>query len=237
MQLRSLAAALGASVLVFSANTAFAVDEPVAPPAEAAVSVGLDLVPVLGTGITLSIGTDATGHLTTVKLTSYGTDDAPVGAAATEVSPHEVEFVVGDGSTKVEVKTKGTSVKTEVETSALDNLVGRHTWSGALFGGEPTIITFTIGGAGGVPSISDVVVSGPGAPSSIPPATITTDDDESEAKLRIEFRDDSGHEARVTIKVEVEDEAWFVHLDPRRSGFGQSAQHLSVDDEQVVEKR
>jgi hypothetical protein len=202
MKLRSLAAALGVSVLVFSANTAFAIDEPADPPAEA-VSAGPDLVTVFGTGITLSIGTDAAGHLTTVELTS---DAGPVDAVATEVSPHEVKFVIGDGSTQIEVEAKGTSVKTEVEASALADLIGSHTWSGELFGvgGAETTIVFEIGESGGVPTITIVSVSGPGLPSAIPPVTVSSDDDESEAKLRIELSDESGHQAGVTIKVEVE---------------------------------
>ncbi len=56
------------------------------------------------------------------------------GAVATEVSPHEVKFVIGDGATHIEVKARGQAVKTEVEASALADLVGVHTWSGELFG-------------------------------------------------------------------------------------------------------
>ena len=76
MKLRSLAAALGAGVLVFSANTAFAIDVPADAPAQVPVSEGPTMVTVFGTGITLSVGTDATGHLTSVELTGSATTDA-----------------------------------------------------------------------------------------------------------------------------------------------------------------
>jgi hypothetical protein len=204
MKLRSLVVGLAAGVLVFSANTAFAADPPAPVPATP-VAAGPTLVTVLGTWITLSVGTDAAGHLTSVDLTSGGV--AVAGAVATEVSPHAVEFVIGDGATHVEVKAKGKSVKTEVAASALADLVGTHTWSGELFGvgNGPTTVAFTIVDNGGVPSITGVTVGGLNSGSQIVTPSTDSGDDGSEAKVRIELTDGQGHDARITIKVEVED--------------------------------
>jgi len=203
MKLRSLAVGLSAGVLLFSANTAFAAD-PVPVPATP-VEAGPTLVTVFGTGITLSVTTDATGHLTAVDLTTGLGGPAVEGAVATEVSPHQVKFVLADGSTQIEVKAKGKSVKTEVEANTLAALTGAHQWSGELFGvgNGTTTVDFVIGGTDTAPTITGVVVSGLGT-AVIMPST-ESGDDGSEAKVRIELTDTAGHEARITIKVEVED--------------------------------
>ncbi len=199
MKLRSLVAGLGAGILLFSANTALAETPAPAPVPAMPVEAGPTLVTVFGTGISLSITTDATGHLTAVDLTGGVQVD---GAVATEVSPHEVKFVIGAGSTQIEVKAKGKSVKTEVEASALADLMGMHSWKGELFGvgnGETTV-AFTVGGTDSAPTITDVVVGGPFA------GTPVVTQSGSEAKARIELTDGMGHDARITIKVEVEDD-------------------------------
>lgn len=60
MKLRSLVAGLGAGILLFSANTAFAETPAPAPVPVMPVEAGPTLVTVFGTGISLSITTDAT---------------------------------------------------------------------------------------------------------------------------------------------------------------------------------
>ena len=203
MRNRTIAAGIVASVLLAAPQAALAQDATddliVADPV-----VDTTMVSVFGTDISLAVAVDADGNLTSVELTD-GAGGAPEGAVATEVSPHEVKFVIDDAGTTIEVEVEDRKIETEVEARALTDLTGNHSWTGELFGAGngATDIAFTVTDNGGIPAIELTSVAGLGAGSEVVDAYTESEGDKHEAKVKINLTDAEGNRARITIEVEV----------------------------------
>ena len=160
MRNRTIAAGIVASVLLAAPQAALAQDATddliVADPV-----VDTTMVSVFGTDISLAVAVDADGNLTSVELTD-GAGGAPEGAVATEVSPHEVKFVIDDAGTTIEVEVEDRKIETEVEARALTDLTGNHSWTGELFGAGngATDIAFTVTDSTGTILAEDAILTG-----------------------------------------------------------------------------
>ena len=149
-----------------------------------------------------------TGDIKTVSV------DPSTGLTATADSPTKVTFENTDGTTKVSVKAKKSSLSLGVKTAALKDLIGSNTWTGDLFGtGIKTIVKYKVGDDGsGAPTFA---FDGAAAP--LPPdATVTDlgswnaskgdDDDSMSAGGRLAF-DLNGFRKTLTISVKVSNES------------------------------
>jgi hypothetical protein len=199
MRARLLTACLAAIVLLATPSVAMAQPTPT-PVVEPTVTVSL-----FGVDIVLGITLDDTGHLHQVDLVSPTDPDNEA-----TVSSHKVRFVLASDGTRVDVKAGHGKLSTKVKATALTDLAGTHKWEGLLFGATgPTVsVVFRVAGEGGVPEILDVAVLPLGLVVNESSST-EADDDETETKYKIDFEwTDSGetHEARIYIKVEVENE-------------------------------
>ena len=163
---------------------------------------------VAGVPMTVNVALDTTtGDIKTVSV------DPSAGLTATADSPTKVTFENADGTTKVSVKAKKSSLSLGVKTAALKDLIGSNTWTGDLFGtGTKTVVKYKIGDDGtGAPTFA---FDGTAAP--LPAgATVTDlgtwngskgdDDDSMSAGGRLAF-DLNGFRKTLTVSVHVSNE-------------------------------
>ena len=183
---------------------------------------------VAGVPMTVNVALDiTTGDIKTVSV------DPSAGLTATADSPTKVTFENTDGTTKVSVKAKKSSLSLGVKTGKLADLVGTHTWKADLFGAAApavpaagaaapatpakgpsaaaTVVTYKIGDDGtGAPTFEFV-----GDPTPLNGATLTKlgtwngskgdDDDSTSAGGRLAF-DLNGFRKTLTVSVHVSNE-------------------------------
>lgn len=169
------------------------------PPVTQVTSV----LPVLGSGLTVSLTRDATGTITEVALD-------PSGATIVKEGDHKVVFLLADGDTQVVVKSyskdKGDDgeateggVKTTVTADATADVTGPGSWSADVFGTGVVTIPYTVAFDGNNPSITigDIVLPA-GVTAEIGEPKIKTSEEKS--KFRIKVTLISGeNEARVSF--------------------------------------
>jgi hypothetical protein len=191
-------AAVGIGIPVFAATNA-----PIAQTGGATVEI-----PLLGTGLTVTVALDTTtGDITSVNL------DNPTGFVATKDSPQRVRFEKGtDGTTSVSVSAKRAKMKIGVKTTSLDDLLangGKGSWKADVFGTKQvSVVPYTIGkDANGGPTLTLGDIT-PIAGITATPKTTTGDGkfgdegDHQEARAWVVFEHD-GFRKVLTISVSV----------------------------------
>ncbi|MDP9495649.1 MAG: hypothetical protein M3P87_10460 [Actinomycetota bacterium] len=166
-------------------TTTTAAPEVVVPPVTAVTSV----LPVLGSGLTVSLTRDATGTITEVALD-------PSGATIVKEGDHKVVFLLADGDTQVVVKSyskdKGEEdataggVKTTVTADATADVTGPGSWSADVFGTGVVTIPYTVAFDGNVPSITigDIVLPA-GVTAQIGEPKVKTSDEKNKFRISV----------------------------------------------------
>ncbi|HEY6628778.1 MAG TPA: hypothetical protein VI193_07340 [Acidimicrobiia bacterium] len=154
------------------------------PPVTQVTSV----LPVLGSGLTVSLTRDAAGVITEVALD-------PSGATIVKEGDHKVVFLLADGDTQVVVKSyskgKGDDataggVKTTVTADATADVTGPGSWSADVFGTGVVTIPYTVAFDGNVPSITIGDITLPdGVTAEISEPKIKTSDEKSKFRIKV----------------------------------------------------
>ena len=149
---RLVAPALIAIALAFPVGIAANTTEQIA-------ETGGMTLPILGASLTVEIKLDAVGHISEVNFTPAGT------LTETRSSDHKVTFANADGTTRVDVKANGHKLSVKAKTGSLDDLVGDHVWSAAVFGpGTESTVPYSITNNAGKPGL---VIGVPGVPAGV----------------------------------------------------------------------
>jgi hypothetical protein len=167
-------------------STATEVPETEVPPVTNVTSV----LPVLGSGLTVSLTRDDAGTITEVALD-------PSGATIVKEGDHKVVFLLADGDTQVVVKSfsrgKGDDgdataggVKTTVTADATADVTGPGSWSADVFGTGLVTIPYTVAFDGNTPSITigDIVLP-EGVTAEISDPKIKASDEKSKFKIKV----------------------------------------------------
>ena len=167
-------------------STTTSVPETEVPPVTNVTSV----LPVLGSGLTVSLTRDDTGTITEVALD-------PSGATIVKEGDHKVVFLLADGDTQVVVKSFSKSkgddgeataggVKTTVTADATADVTGPGSWSADVFGTGLVTIPYTVAFDGNTPSITigDIVLP-EGVTAEISDPKIKTSDEKSKFKIKV----------------------------------------------------
>jgi hypothetical protein len=202
------------------------------------------VLPVLGSGLTVSLTRDETGVITEVALD-------PSGATIVKEGDHKVVFLLADGDTQVVVKSSSKGhgdeasaggVKTTVTADATADVTGPGSWSADVFGTGVVTIPYEVSFDGNVPSIAigDIVLPD-GVTADIGEPKIKTSDEKSkfrikvtlisgENKARVSFlasthlNDDGELEVKLAVTLDAKN-----HV---RCGWG-DGDHRDHDDDQV----
>ncbi|MEX1124152.1 MAG: hypothetical protein WD895_06585 [Acidimicrobiia bacterium] len=156
------------------------------PPVTQVTSV----LPVLGSGLTVSLTRDETGVITEVALD-------PSGATIVKEGDHKVVFLLADGDTQVVVKSyskgKGDDgeataggVKTTVTADATADVTGPGSWSADVFGTGVVTIPYVVAFDGNTPSITigDIVLPD-GVTAEIGEPKIKASDEKSKFRIKV----------------------------------------------------
>jgi len=167
-------------------TTTTTVPEVEMPPVTQVTSV----LPVLGSGLTVSLTRDATGTITEVALD-------PSGATIVKEGDHKVVFLLADGDTQVVVKSysKGEGddgeataggVKTTVTADATADVTGPGSWSADVFGTGVVTIPYTVAFDGNTPSITiGEIVLPEGVTAEISEPKVKTSDEKSKFRIKV----------------------------------------------------
>jgi hypothetical protein len=211
------------------------------PPVTQVTSV----LPVLGSGLTVSLTRDASGVITEVALD-------PSGATVVKEGDHKVVFLLADGDTQVVVKSfskgKGDDaaaggVKTTVTADATADVTGDGSWSADVFGTGVVTIPYTVAFDGNVPSVTigDIVLPD-GVTAEVGDPKVKTSDEKSKFRIKVTLMSGE-NEAKVSflVSTRLDEEGQLrvklaVTLNSRdhvRCGWGHDRDHHGDDDGQV----
>ncbi|HVR77208.1 MAG TPA: hypothetical protein VMS99_02330 [Acidimicrobiia bacterium] len=168
------------------------------------VSEVLTTLPVLGTGLSLTITRDETGAIASVGL------DPADAATVIKEKDHKVVFLLSDEDTVVVVKARGGSVRTKVKADATADVTGPGSWSADVFGNGIVTIPYTVTFDGITPTITiGEVIAPDGVIAEVDEAKTRTSDDGDKSFYKVKVKLTSDDErAKVTFvaKVSVNDE-------------------------------
>lgn len=164
----------------------------------------LSTLPVLGSGLSVTITRDDTGAISSVGL------DPADGATIIKENDHKVVFLLSDGNTEVVVKARGHSVQTKVKADATADVTGPGEWSADVFGTGAVTIPYTVSFVGNVPTITigDVVApDGVIAEVGEPKTRASEDGDKAWYKVKVRLTtDDDRAKVSFVAKTYVNDE-------------------------------
>ncbi|MGH8872473.1 MAG: hypothetical protein ACRDWS_10900 [Acidimicrobiia bacterium] len=172
------------------------VGEPETTVPEHEITEVLSSLPVLGTGLSVTITTRGEdGEISAVAL------DPADGSTIIKENDHKVVFLLSDGNTEIVVKSRGDKIKTTVKADATADITGPGSWSADIFGNGLVTIPYTVSFDGNAPiiTVGEVVVpDGVVAEVGEPKARVSDDDDKSSYKVKVRLT--SGEEkAKVTL--------------------------------------
>jgi hypothetical protein len=153
-------------------------------PEVAETPVVLSTLPVLGSGLNLTINRDENGAIASVAL------DPSDGTTVLKEGEHKVVILLADGDTEVTVKSKEGVVQTKVKADAPADVAGDGVWSGDVFGTGEVSVPYSVSFEGNVPTITVGTVSAP--------ADVVSEIGEGKAKAS-----DDGDRAYYSVKVEL----------------------------------
>jgi hypothetical protein len=112
-------------------------------------------LPVLGSGLDVTIARDDKGHIESVSL------DPSDGVTQVKDGDHRVVFLLGDGDTKVIVKSGHGGVQTKVKADDPADVSGDGVWTGDVFGTGVVTVPYTIAFDGNTPIITVGAITAP----------------------------------------------------------------------------
>lgn len=113
-------------------------------------------LPVLGSGLTVSVTIGEDGTVTEVGLDPAGD------ATLVRESDHGVKFEMGDGETKVSVRAGSHGAVTTVRSNSLENVSGDGAFAADVFGTGTVTIPYTVGqDADGAPTVTVGTIDAP----------------------------------------------------------------------------
>lgn len=108
----------------------------------------LSTLPVLGSGLDVTITRDDDGAIESVAL------DPNDGATTTKENDHRVVFLLGDGDTEVIVKSVRGFTQTKVKADSTADVAGSGAWSADVFGTGTVTIPYSVSFDGVTPTIA-----------------------------------------------------------------------------------
>jgi hypothetical protein len=172
-----------------------AVTEPETAVAEHEITEVLSSLPVLGTGLNVTITRGEDGEISAVAL------DPADGSTVVKENDHKMVFLLGDGDTEVVVKVRRNTIQTQVKADATADITGPGSWSADVFGNGVVTIPYTVSFEGNAPIITlgeIVTPDGVTAEAGEPKARASDDGDKAFYKLKVRLV--SGEEtAKVTL--------------------------------------
>lgn len=212
---RTLIGCLALAAVVALPGTALAEDDKTAPTesgttdsaatsADHQVTEVLTTLPVLGTGLSLTITRDETGAIASVGL------DPADAATVIKEKDHKVVFLLSDEDTVVVVKARGGSVRTKVKADATADVTGPGSWSADVFGNGIVTIPYTVSFDGITPTITiGEVIAPDGVIAEVGEAKTRTSDDADKSFYKVKVKltsDDERAKVSFVAKVSVDDE-------------------------------
>ena len=168
------------------------------------VSEVLTTLPVLGTGLSLTITRDDTGAIASVGL------DPADAATVIKEKDHKVVFLLSDEDTVVVVTARGGSIRTKVKADATADVTGPGSWSADVFGNGIVTIPYPVSFDGITPTITigEVIVP-EDVTAEVGEAKTRTSEEGDKSTYKVKVKLTSGDErAKVTFvaKVSVNDQ-------------------------------
>jgi hypothetical protein len=164
----------------------------------------LTTLPVLGSGLSLTITRDETGHIASVGL------DPADAATVIKENDHKVVFLLNDEDTVVVVKARGGSVQTKVKADATADVTGDASWSADVFGNGIVTIPYNVSFDGITPTITiGEVIAPEGVIAEVSEAKTRTSDDLDKSFYKVKVKltsDDERAKVSFVAKVSVNDE-------------------------------
>ena len=171
------------------------VTEPETAVAEHEITEVLSSLPVLGTGLNVTITRGEDGEISAVAL------DPADGSTVVKENDHKMVFLLSDGDTEVVVKVRRNTIQTQVKADATADITGPGSWSADVFGNGAVTIPYTVSFEGNAPIITlgeIVTPEGVTAEAGEPKAGASDDGDKAFYKLKVRLA--SGEEsAKVTL--------------------------------------
>lgn len=182
--------------------------DPEATTAEAETSQELSSVlatlPVLGSGLNVTITRDEKGEIASVAL------DPSDGATQVKDGDHRVVFVLGEDGPRVIVKSAKGIVSTKVKADDPADAAGDGVWSGDVFGNGVITIPYNVSFDGITPTITVGTITAPdGVTATVGEPRTKTSDDGDRAVYKVKVVLESGDDDAVVklyAKTKVNDE-------------------------------
>jgi len=171
------------------------VTEPESELTEEEITEVLSSLPVLGTGLNVTIARDDDGEIASVAL------DPADGSTVIKEKDHKMVFLLGDGDTRVVVKVRRDSIQTQVKADATADVTGPGSWSADVFGNGSVTIPYTVSFDGNAPAIAiGEIVTPEGVSAEVGEPKARVSDEGDKASFKVKVRLVSGEEkARVTL--------------------------------------
>lgn len=161
---------------------------------------GMELA-LLGAELTVDIGLDELGNITTIDVIDPSV--GPEGEAIEVTDPHRMRFEIDEDGTRLAVMAKKHKLTSKVKAGTFDALLGQHDWSTELFTGTPVTVLFTVSGTPAAPLVTvDEIV---GLPEDEYEISSGAEDDDGNTRVMITFTRD-GYTKVLKIKVAVDDD-------------------------------
>jgi hypothetical protein len=159
----------------------------------------LTTVPVLGAGLNITIVRGEGGSIESVAL------DPAAGATIVKEGEHKVVFLLGDGNTRVKIKSREGSIKTKVTADSTADVTGPGSWSADVFGTGLVTVPYTISFDGNAPIITVGAITAPADVVAEVGEPRIHEEDGEEFSYRIKVRLTSGEErAKLTLVAKTE---------------------------------
>jgi hypothetical protein len=164
----------------------------------------LATLPVLGSGLNVTITRDDGGEIVSVGL------DPSEGATQVKDGDHRVVFLIGEDGPKVVVKSARGIVQTEVKADDPADASGDGVWTGDVFGTGAISIPYTVAFDGIIPTITVGEITVPeGVTATIGEPKTKTSDDGDRAVYSVKIALESGDDEaliKLYAKAKVDDE-------------------------------
>lgn len=172
-----------------------AVTEPESAVAEHELTEVLSSLPVLGTGLNVTITRGEDGEISAVAL------DPADGSTVVKENDHKMVFLLGDGETEVVVKVRRNTIQTQVKADATADVTGPGSWSADVFGNGVVTIPYTVSFEGNAPIITlGEIVTPEGVTAEVGEPKAHVSDEGDKAFYKVKVRLASGEEsAKVTL--------------------------------------
>ncbi len=168
------------------------------------VSSVLTTLPVLGSGLNVTITRDDNGEIASVAL------DPSEGATQVKDGDHRVVFVLGEDGPRVVVKSAKGIVSTKVKADDPADAAGDGIWSGDVFGNGVITIPYNVTFDGVTPTITVGAITAPdGVTATVGEPKTKTSDDGDRAVYKVKIQLESGDDEAVVklyAKTKVNDE-------------------------------